>query len=250
MRHNRPMPKQTPGQRWSMPAVPRVKFLLQYLVCALVAAVFFPRWLGLPLGALLAAWAVSMAAFGVSVRVDADAGRLTLRVGWIFRRISLAQVTGVLVDTTKVTIKRSTGWEISFYAWRKGPLDALLRVPVVAGDIGHAISRAVALTQAYAEGPDGSGPGRADRATGRGSTAGSGGTPAVTRSRLATALLAVAGAVSIAGALLVRVHWGSPVLTVLGVIIALALGLVGLLQLMIALWLLLTGRTPRIIASS
>ncbi len=250
MRHNQPMPKQTPGQRWRIPAVPRVKFLLQYAASAAIAAVFFPRWLGLPLGALLAAWAVSLSAFGGSVRVDEEAGLLTLRLGWIVRRVRLAEVTGVLVDTTKVTIRRAKGPEISFYAWRKGPLDALLRVPVVAGDIGHAISRAVALTQAYAEGPEGSGPGRADRAAGSGSTAGSGGTPAVTRSRLATALLAVAGAVSIAGALLVRVHWGSPVLTVLGVIIALALGLVGLLQLMIALWLLLTGRTPRIIASS
>jgi hypothetical protein len=248
------MPKQTSGQRWRMPAVPRVKYLLQYLACAAIAAAFFPRWLGLPLGALLALWAVGMAACGVSVRVDATTGRLTLRMGWIIRRIPLTQVTAVLVDTTKVTLKRSTGWEISFYAWRKGPLDALLRVPVVAGDIGHAISSAVALARAYAQEPaegDPAAVGRdagASRPAAPGKTAG--GTPAATRSRLATALLAAAGALSVAGALLVRVHWGSPVLTVLGVIIALALGVVGLLQLMIALWLLLTGRTPRIIASS
>jgi hypothetical protein len=248
------MPKQTSGQRWRMPAVPRVKYLLQYLACAAIAAVFFPRWLGLPLGALLALWALGMAACGVSVRVDENAGRLTLRVGWIIRRVPLTQVTAVLVDTTKVTLKRSAGWEISFYAWRKGPLDALLRVPVVAGDIGHAISSAVALARAYAQEPAEGDPVAVDRAAGAsrpaapGKTAG--GTPAATRSRLATALLAAAGALSVVGALLVRVHWGSPVLTVLGVVIALTLGVVGLLQLMIALWLLLTGRTPRIIASS
>jgi hypothetical protein len=50
------------------------------------------------------------------------------------------------------------------------------------------------------------------------------------------------------GALLVRVHWHSPVLTVLGVLIALALGVSGLLYLLGAVWILLTGSAPRITA--
>ena len=75
-------------------------------------------------------------------------------------------------------------------------------------------------------------------------------TPARTRSRLATALLGGAGALAIAGALLVRVHWPSPVMTVLGVIIALVLGVSGLLYLLVSLWILLTGRAPHSIAGS
>jgi len=238
------MPKQTSGQCWRVPAVPRVKFFLGYAAYAALAVVFFPRWLGLPLGALLAAWAVSLSACGGSVRVDEEAGLLTLRLGWIIRRVRLAEVTGVLVDTTKVTIRKATGTEISFYAWRRGPLDALLRVPVAAGDIGHAIARAVALAQARTEAAAGGGPVRAGR------SAVAAGTAAGTRSRLATVLLAVWGALAIGGALLVRVHWNSPVLTVLGVLIALGLGFTGLLSLLLAGWLLLTGRAPRIVASS
>ncbi len=46
-------------------------------------------------------------------------------------------------------------------------------------------------------------------------------------------------------ALVVRVHWQNPALTILGVIIALALGVAGLLYLLVALWILLTGRAPR-----
>ena len=75
--------------------------------------------------------------------------------------------------------------------------------------------------------------------------AGPGRTPARTRSRLATALLGGAGVLAIVGALVVRVHWDNPVLTVLSVIIALALGVSGLLYLLVALWILLTGRAPR-----
>ena len=50
---------------------------------------------------------------------------------------------------------------------------------------------------------------------------------------------------AIGGALVVRVHWQNPALTVLSVILALALGVAGLLYLLVALWILLTGRAPR-----
>ena len=51
--------------------------------------------------------------------------------------------------------------------------------------------------------------------------------------------------VAIGCALVTRVHWDNPALTVLGVIIALALGVSGLFYLLVALWILLTGRAPR-----
>lgn len=220
------------AQRWRCPAATRVKSLILAAAGVAAAAVFLPAWFGIPVAVLLGAWGLGMAVLGASVTVDEAAGTVVLRMGLIVRRIRLADITAVLVDQAKVSIGRANGGEVSVYAWRKGPLDALLRVPAAAGEIGHAISRAVALAQAH---------GDADAAW----PAGSGLTPARTRSRLATALLGGAGALAIAGALLVRVHWPSPALTVLGVIIALVLGVSGLMYLLVALWILLTGRVPR-----
>lgn len=201
-----------------------------------VAIVFFPVWFGIPVAVLLGAWGLGLGALGASVVVDPAAGVLVLRMGLIARRIRLTDVTAVLVDQAKVSIGRANGGEVSVYTWRKSPLDALLRVPAVAGDIGHAISRAVAVAQAYAD-AEGTRP------------AGAGRTPERTRSRLATAWLGVAGALAIAGALLVRVHWPSPAMTVLGVIIAVVLGLSGLVYLLVAVWILLTGRAPRLMSA-
>jgi hypothetical protein len=254
MRHNLRMPKQRSPEettlraplggkatapdvrRWRCPVVLRVKSAVAAAAAAAIAVVFFPPWYGIPVAAVLGVWGLGMAALGISVLLDPAAGVLVLRTGLIIRRVRLADVTAVLVDQAKVSVGRASGGEISVYAWRNGPLDALLRAPAVAGDIGHAISSAVALARA-AEGPghDADGP----------RPAGLGRTPARTRSRLATALLGGAGALAIAGALLVRVHWHSPVLTVLSVILALVLGVAGLLYLLVALWILLTGRAPR-----
>ena len=70
------------------------------------------------------------------------------------------------------------------------------------------------------------------------------GSAARTRSTLATALLGCAGLVALGAALVVRVRWhDDPVMTTLGVILALALGVSGLFYLLAALWLLLTGRS-------
>jgi hypothetical protein len=107
--------------------------------------VFFPLWLAVPVAVLLAVWGLGMAAFGASVTLDTEAGLLRMRMGPVFQRIRLVDVTAVLVEANKVSIGRAKGWEVSLYAWGKGPLDRLLRVPAVAGDIGHAISAAVAL---------------------------------------------------------------------------------------------------------
>ena len=260
MRHNLRMPKQHPAEgttlrapqdmseekaatpdpeRWRCPVVLRVKSVVIAAVGAAIALVFFPLWFGIPVAVVLAAWGLGMAVFGASVTVDQAAGMLALRMGLVVRRVRLADVTAVLVDQAKVSIGRVTGGEISVYAWRKSPLDALLGAPAIASDIGHAISKAVALARAAADNPD------ADAAR----AAGAGGTPARTRSRLATALLVGAGVLAIVGALVVRVHWHNPVLTVLSVILALALGVAGLLYLLLALWILLTGRSPRVIGT-
>jgi hypothetical protein len=243
MRHNLRMPI----QRWRCPVVLRVKSVVTAAIGVAVAVVFFPLWLAVVVAALLGAWGLGMAAFGASVTLDTEAGLLRLRTGPVFQRIRLTDVTAVLVEANKVSIGRARGGEVSLYAWRKGPLDALLGVPEVAGDIGHAISQAVALAKAHA-GPEaaaaqpdtlGAAPGTAGRRAGRG------GTPARTRSRLATALLGATGVVAIGCALVTRVHWDNPALTVLGVIIALVLGVSGLFYLLVALWILLTGRAPR-----
>lgn len=236
MRHNFRMPI----QRWRCPVVLRVKSVIIAAAGLAVALVFFPLWLAVPVAVLLGVWGLGMAAFGASVTLDMEAGLLRMRMGPVFQRIRLADVTAVLVDKNKVSIGRAKGWEVSLYAWGKGPLDRLLRVPAVAGDIGHAISAAVALAQAGADSGTGTGTGtRRDRPAGRRHT------PSRSRPRLAIALLGANGLLAIGCALVVRVQWQNPALTVLGVIIALALGVSGLLYLLVALWILLTGRAPR-----
>ena len=112
-----------------------------------------------------------------------------------------------------------------------------------ADEIGHAISAAVALAQDAQRRA-------ADADAGAGVAAEPAGPPvqigsaARTRSTLATALLGCAGLVSLGAALVVRVRWhDDPVMTTLGVILALALGVCGLFYLLAALWLLLTGRS-------
>jgi hypothetical protein len=223
----------------------RVKSVVVAAAGAAIAVVFFPPWFGIPVAAVLAAWGLGLAALGASVAVDRAAGTLVLRMGLVVRRVRLADVTAVLVDQAKVSIGRANGGEVSMYAWRKGPLDALLRAPAVAGDIGHAIASAVALAKAD-QGPEATAAPEASAAGAR--PASPGRTTARARSRLATALLGGAGALAIVGALVVRVHWHNPVLTVLSVILALALGVAGLVYLLVALWILLTGHAPRTIA--
>jgi hypothetical protein len=232
-----------PKQQWRAPFVIRVKSVVAAAIGVTVAAVFFPVWFAVPVAIACGGWGVGMAVFGGLVVVDTEAGLLVMRMGLITRRVRLAEVRAVLVERAKVSVAVAGG-EISLYAWRKDRLDGLLGVPVAAGDIGHAIAGAVALAQpadasvAEAGLPSDVRPAVSGR---------SGRAPARARSRLATGLLGGAGLLAIIGALVVRVHWDNPVLTVLGVIIALALGVLGLLYLLVALWILLTGRAPRAI---
>jgi hypothetical protein len=225
-------------QRWRCPTVLRVKTLVIAVMGAVVALVFLPLWFGAPVAVLLAVWAAGMTVLGASVVINPDAGLLTFGMGLITRRVRLTDITAVLVDRSKVSVARSAGGEISLYAWRKSALDGWLRVPAHADEIGHAISAAVALAhdaQRRASDADPADP--ADQPPARVGSA------ARTRSTLATALLGCAGLVALGAALVVRVHWHTPVMTTLGVILALVLGISGLFYLLAALWLLLTGRS-------
>jgi len=233
MRHNFSM-----VQRWRCPTLLRVKAVVIAVIGAVAALVFLPLWFGVPVAVLLALWAASMTVSGSSVVIDPEAGLLVFGMGLITRRVRLADITAVLVDRSKVSVARSAGGEISLYAWRKSALDGWLRVPARADEIGHAISAAVALAQdarrrAADAGPNAQPAGPPVRV----------GSSARTRSTLATALLGCAGLVALGAALVVRVRWhDDPVMTTLGVILALALGVCGLFYLLAALWLLLTGR--------
>ncbi len=215
----------------------RVKSVVVAAVSVTVGLVFFPRWFGIPAAVVLGVFGLGTAVLGGSVVVDQAAGLLVLRMGLITRRIRFRDVTAVLVDQAKLSIARTRGGEVSLYAWRRGRLDALLRVPVVAGDIGHAIASCVALAGADA----GVAPSAEDGARRERPAV----TPARVRSRLSGTLLGGWGLVAILAALIVRVHWDNTVLTVLGVLIALALGVSGLLSFLIGCWILLTGRTPQ-----
>jgi hypothetical protein len=207
----------------------RIKVVAVCAILATIALVFFPLWLGVTVATLVGVFGLSVAGLGEGVLIDPSAGVVRVHLGLLFKRFRLADITAVIVDGAKVSFRRAHGWEFSFYAWRADRLDALLRLPVVASDIGHAISQAATAAQDSGAGD------AAHRAN-------AGQTSARTRLRLSTVLLAGVGALSVAGALLVRVHWHNPALTVIGVIIALALGIMGLFQLLVSLFLLLASR--------
>jgi len=230
-----------PIQRWLCPVALQAKSAVFAAAGAALAVVFFPLWFAIPVMAVLGVWGVGICARRGEVVLDTDDGLLVIRFGPIVRRVRLTDITAVQVDRGKVSIARSDGHEISLYAWRKSRLDGWLRVPVVAGDIGHAISRAAAAAgreaQLAAAGavPGGAVPGAAA------------GAARVPRSREAVALtlLGCLGAVEVIAAFLVRVSWPNPVMTALGVILALGIGVSGVFYVLFPLWLLATGRGRR-----
>jgi hypothetical protein len=257
-----------PIQRWRCPVAWQVKSAVFAAAGVAVAAVFFPLWFAVPVMAVLAIWGLGMCVRRSEVVLDADSGLLVVRLGPIARRVRLASITAVQVDRAKVSIARSDGWEISVYAWRKGLLDGWLRVPVVAGEIGHAISKAAAAAseaQVAAAAPAGAAaPGAPGGVAAPGAPAGvaAPGVPGVpggsagqaprrapmwrrSRGAVAVMLLGCAGLVEVVAALLVRVSWPNPVMTALGVVLALVLGLSGVFYVLFSLWLLVTRRTLR-----
>jgi hypothetical protein len=227
-----------PIQRWRCPLALQAKSAVFAAAGMAMAAVFLPLWFAIPVMVVLGVWGLGMCVRRGEVVLDPDLGRLTVRLGPIGRRVPLASITAVAVDQGKVSIARSDGGEISVYAWRKSRLDGWLRMPVVAGDVGHAI--ASAATQAA--GPAGGATGTDGRAGWR---AGRRPQPRSRSREAATlALLACTGVLEVAAALLVRVAWPNPLMTAFGVILALALGLSGVFYILFALWLLVRGRAP------
>jgi hypothetical protein len=244
-----------PIQRWRCPVALQVKAVVLAAAGVVVAGVFFPLWFGVPVMVVLGAWGLGLGVRRAEVVVDPEAGTLVFRVGFLARRVALADVTAVQADGAKVSIARSGGGEISVYAWRKSRLDQWLRIPVVAGDVAHAVSRAAAAapsgspaqeadtSAAGSPAPTGSGqtePGQTEPAR---PAARSGRVWVRSRQPLAVLLLGGTGVLAVVAAFLVRVGWPSPVMTVLGLILALGLGVSGLFYVLFALWLLL-GRLP------
>jgi len=217
----------------------QVKSVVVAAAGVVVAGVFFPLWFGVPVMVILGGWGLGMAVRPAEVVLDPDAGTLLFRVGLIARRVRLANVTALLADGAKVTIARSDGGEISIYAWRKSPLDRWLRIPVVADDVAHAISKAATAAHSAAqEQPTAEAAAEVRPAKARASLR--------SRQPLAVTLLACAGVLAIVAALLVRVSWPNPVMTVLSAVLALALGVSGLFYVLFACWLLVTGRVTRL----
>lgn len=217
----------TPIQRWRCPVALQAKSVVLAAAGMAVAKVFFPLWFAVPVMVALGIWGLGMCVRRGGVIVDPGAGVVVVRLGFLTRRVGLANISAIQVDRSKVTIARSDGAEISVYVWRKSRLDGWLRIPVAAGDVAHAIS---AAAQAASPEP------AADGGTARAGAA---------RRPLALILLGCTGLVALAAAFLVRVSWGSPVMTAFGVVLALALGVSGVFYVLFALWLLLAGRATR-----
>jgi hypothetical protein len=263
MRHNLPVPNpqlsQQPGQqliqRWRSPAAVRVELFLFTAGVVAVALVFLPLWFAIPVAVVETAAYGGMAVLGVRVTVDQRAGLLVFRVGLLTRRVRLADVTAVLVDQGKVSVARTAKGEISVSVWGGSRLHRWLRVRDESADVGHAIAGAVALakdgsTQHSGAQDSGAHAAGTATATGVGRAPARTASPAANRPKLASAWLGVAGLISIAAALLVRVHWHNPVMALLAVLLALALGISGLAYLLLALWILLTERSARTAANA
>lgn len=214
------------AESWRAPAVLGLKSLVSAAAGIVIAAVFFPLWVAVPVAVVLAVWGAGLCARRPAVTLDE--ATLTVRLGAVTRRVALEQVEAVVLEQGKVLIGKTDKTAISFYAWRKSKLDAWLKVPDVSGDVAHAISKAAAaasarnLTDAPAPAP------RSRKRRGN--------SPLIA--------LACAGVAEIAAAVVTRVSWGSPAMTVLGVIVALAFGFTGVGTLVFTLWTFLTSRAP------
>jgi hypothetical protein len=212
-----------PAQTWRAPITLQVKSAVSAALGIVVAAVFFPVWIAIPVAVVLGVWGLGMCMRRGQVILDFGAGRLTVRMGPLTRRVAVRQIDTVQLDRARVIVGKTDGTAISFYAWRKSRLDQWLRLPVVASDVAHAISTASAAARDPRQG------------AARVRTKRSG-------KDLPLVMVGVTGLVEIVAALLVRVSWGNPAMTALGIIVALGFGFAGVFSVVFALWTLLTGR--------
>jgi hypothetical protein len=231
-----------PAQEWHAPVVVQLKTLASEAIGILIAAVFFPAAVAIPVSVLLALWGISMCARRPQVLLSpapggGKPGMLTIRLGLITRRILVSNIEAVVLDQAKVTIGKAGGTAISFYAWRKSRLDTWLKVPDVSSDVAHAISKAATAAQAktVTEFPAGTTP-VPEKGIGKTGAKGRSG------KNLPLIVMACAGVLEIAAAAIVRVSWGNLTMTVLGIIVALALGFTGMFTLVFALWTYLRGQ--------
>jgi hypothetical protein len=229
-----------PIQRWRCPAAVRAKAAAAAALALTVTGVFFPLWFAVPVMAVYGAWCLAVCVRGVEFAVDPQAGLLWLRLGPIVRRVRLESITAVQVDRAKVTIARSDGLEISVYAWRRSRLDRWLRLPVVAGDVAHAISAAAAAAGPGVPAVDARA--RSGRDARRAGAAAPVQTVRWARGPLAATLVGVSGLAQLGAVFLVRVSWPNPALTAVGVILALALGVSGLVSVIVSVVMFLACR--------
>lgn len=233
-----------PIEKWRAPAVVQVKAVAGAVIGIAVAAVFFPVPIAAVVAVLLAAWGVGMGARRPEVRLDPGpegdsgpaGGTLTVTMGFVARRVALADISAIGLESPKVIVRRADGTEISVHAWQRGPLDRWLRVPDIAADMAHAISKAASVAR----------PGKETRPAGGETEPGKAGTGTVARVRsgrnLPLAVMAVAGVIEIAAVFFVRVSWPSPVMTALGALVALAFGVTGMFTVVFSLWTYLMSR--------
>ncbi|MGH3164534.1 MAG: hypothetical protein ACRDN0_01405, partial [Trebonia sp.] len=135
---------QSETESWRAPVIVAAKAIVCAAAGIAVAAVFFPLWIAVPVSVALGVWGIGMCARRPAVLLDTGQGQLTIRLGPLTRRVAVNQVNAIAVDRAMVSIGKADGTAISFYAWRKSPLDRWLKVPVVASDVAHAISKAAA----------------------------------------------------------------------------------------------------------
>lgn len=207
----------TPAEQWRAPAVVGLKALAGAAIGIALAAVFFPLWVAVPVTVVLAVWGAGLCARRPAVTLDGET--LTVRLGAVTRRVPLEEVEAVVLDRGKVLVGKTDKTAISFYAWRRSRLDSWLKVPDIASDVAHAVSKAASA--ASARNVTGAPAPRAAKRRG-------------TNSPLIA--LACAGALEIAAALITRVTWGSPAMTAAGVIVALGFGFTGIGTLVFTLW--------------
>lgn len=227
-----------PSQVWRAPVTVPAKSVLGAAIGILVAAVFFPVWIAVPVAVLLGAWALGLAARRPAVVLDPGHGLVTVTMGLISRRIRLADISVVQIERAKVTFGQADGTAVSVHAWRRGRLDAWLRMPDVAGDLAHAVSKAASIARPPDQ-PAAATPAPAGEKRGN-----AGGAKIRSGKNLPLAVVAVAGLIEVAAVFFVRMSWPSPVMTALGALVALGLGFTGVFTLVFALWTYLTGR-PR-----
>jgi hypothetical protein len=216
------------AERWRAPAIVGVKSVLSAAIGIVVVAVFFPHPIGIPVAVLLAAWGLGMGVRRPAVTLDPGKGMLAVTMGFLTRRVALADVSVIGVEGTKVTFGKADGTAVSVHAWRHGRLDRWLRVPDVAGDMAHAISKAASAVRPQEKRPE------EERAR------------AVTRARsgknMPLLVMAVAGLIEVAAVFFVRVSWSSPAMTALGAVVALTFGVTGMFTLVFSLWTYLMSR--------